>query len=829
MINKGMATMGNIVARPSSETTPAKRGFAATRTPLGSVGVAIPRWGRISEPAFSESKHQLQGGRLGEPAPPFDQHVGLFAATVRQAAAIAAGCGLALSGWAAPWSSPVVDLGAAAAARSTAVPLDGWRVDWPAFFQKDFTLYTRFRPRGERWAEGTIFSWRQLVDGKNVGAVLGVQPLNRDSLRMLYFFVDVTTADLGDKTAPERMQLSRMAFIMMPLWPEVEPFAEQGWHEVVIRARHPHLEIFVDGVVRAKKLFASCPIVKGDTVFPREIHGERHWTAVGGEEDGQRRFPGDIGAFRVWDRALADEEVKNLSGGVFQGNYDRPFGWNQLGLFPNEWSYERRKAWLDGKNRRMHHDLINHEPFYPRFHPTLLADTYNHSTLFAKGKYHLFPYFGWGYWNAFPIWDNWAFGHLISEDGVHWKMVEQVWKLPSINGTFYEERKSGVVYGLLGWAGPDFTRFSQEKAVNVIRAEDDDLVNWRRDEKSPLVLPQPEGWVGGDCDVFEREGRYYLIATAKNGTSTEARREQIMLYESEDLRQWRYQGVFYTGKRGGATEAPHIFPLGGKLILNGCHRIDLDAQYLIGTLRGGQFKPDIARGTQRDRWMWNWATAKVSRFAPTFWTVLDEKGRRVAHQWLYFNAYQFKYGIRESMKRGWNGSSYSLAQEVKLLPDGSAGLLPIEEYASLRKMGTRQTVSAMPGKATPTLTAPAWLDVVARWRGRGEVVALVLTKGGEEVRVVYEDARAEVKVDARKARNAFVQDGVAPVQFEGTEKEIRCLLDGGLTEIYVAGRFFGFRWFTDEPGEVRIRFERADDQARLVSLDVWEMGSCWVE
>ena len=79
---------------------------------------------------------------------------------------------------------------------------------------------------------------------------------------------------------------------------------------------------------------------------------------------------------------------------------------------------------------------------------------------------------------------------------------------------------------------------------------------------------------------------------------------------------------------------------------------------------------DVPRGGPRERFRWNFESPVESRYAGHFWTVVDAKGRRVANQWLYFNAYQMKYGIRESMRRGWNGSSYSLSQEVRLLPDG---------------------------------------------------------------------------------------------------------------------------------------------------------------
>ena len=687
------------------------------------------------------------------------------------------------------------------------------RLDWPSLFQGDFTLSCRVEPTGALFGDGVIFSWRQADGHSHMGAALGCQPVNRNSLRMLYFFVDATPSPSQAPVGSAASEMAaRKAFIMMPLWPDVEPFDEAGRHDVIVRAVGPSIEIILDGIVRANKPFASCPIVCADTVFPRAAYADRSWVALGGERDGERGFPGRVGPFRAWNRALSDDEIRALSGGVFDGRYDRPSAWNQLGLFPNEWSYERRKAWIDDKSRRIHRELVESEPFYPRFHPTFVADTYNHMTVFHRGKYHLFPYFGWGYWNAFPIWDNWAFGHLISDDGVRWRMVDQVWKLPSINGTIVEERHSGGVYGLLGWSGPDFRRFHQDKALNVIQATDDDLIAWRKANASPLHPPHPERWIGGDCDVFEKDGKYCMVATACSQTP-QPERNQLLLYESDNLLDWRYRGVFYQGLDS-FTEAVHVFPLDGKWVLNGCHRIEPDAHYLIGAIEDGRFAPVADSADARARWMWNWATARKSPFAPTFWTVRDGNGRRVAHQWLYLNAYQFKYGIRESMRRGWNGSSYSLSQEVRMLPDGSAGLYPLEEYAALRQPGAPQRTASLQGDASAVLTCGAWVDIEARWRGAGEAVAIVVAKGEEELRIAYDDAAREARVDARAAPSALVQDGVAPAHFSGEEREIRCFLDGGLTEVYVAGRFFGFGWFTQAPGAVRVWCERDGGRGR---------------
>jgi sucrose-6-phosphate hydrolase SacC (GH32 family) len=322
-----------------------------------------------------------------------------------------------------------------------------------------------------------------------------------------------------------------------------------------------------------------------------------------------------------------------------------------------------------------------------------------------------------------------------------------------------------------------------------------------------------------------------MVATAKNGQGLPERRSEIQLYRSRNLLDWEHIGLFYRGDHEGhATEALHIFPLEGKLVMSGGHRIDLDTGYLIGEMKDGRFVPDVPRGLPRDRFRWNFESPAESRYSGCFWTVLDAKGRRVANQWLYFNAYQIRYGIRESMRRGWNGSSYSLSQEVRLLPDGTVGLFPLEEYAGLRKTESHRSTTGLKNGQSETLTGPAWLDVVAKWQGGGETVALVLNKGEEKLRILYDATAGGVRIDPSKASSAFVRNReVVPATFDTSDKEIRCFLDGLFTEVYVAGRFFGFKWHTDAPGEVKARFEVTGGKAEQVSLDLWEMGSCWVD
>ena len=387
----------------------------------------------------------------------------------------------------------------------------------------------------------------------------------------------------------------------------------------------------------------------------------------------------------------------------------------------------------------MQRELIVNEPFYPRFHPTFVTDFYNHMTIHTKGKTHLVPYFGFGYWNAFPIWDNWAFGHLVSEDGVRWKMVEQIWKLPSINGTLYENKESGEVLGLLGWAGPDFDRFSLDRKLNVIRAEDDGLIKWSTHERSPLEPFEPKGWLGQDCDVFERNGEYFMAATAKNGQGDPKRRPEIQLYRSDNLLDWEHVGLFYRSDREGhATEALHIFPLDGKLVMTGCHRIDLDTGYLIGTMQDGKFVPDVPRGGPRERFRWNFESPVESRYARTLLDRCRRQGSsgRQSVALLQCLSDEIRHPridaarLERQQLLALAGGPVAARRDCRSVPargirgTAQAGVAPLDNRNPERRVGNPDGAG------------------LARCRrqmeGEDESVALVLSKGDEELRILYE-------------------------------------------------------------------------------------------
>ena len=64
-------------------------------------------------------------------------------------------------------------------------------------------------------------------------------------------------------------------------------------------------------------------------------------------------------------------------------------------------------------------------------------------------------------------------------------------------------------------------------------------------EKQEVVIPHeayPAGFTDHirDPKVFEKEGRYYMIL----GARTRESEGKILIYQSEDLSQWTYQGIF---------------------------------------------------------------------------------------------------------------------------------------------------------------------------------------------------------------------------------------------------------------------------------------------
>ena len=188
---------------------------------------------------------------------------------------------------------------------------------------------------------------------------------------------------------------------------------------------------------------------------------------------------------------------------------------------------------------------------------------------YYDGKYHLF----YQYNPYATAWDTMHWGHLVSEDLLHWK------RLPAAMAPAEPYENYGV------WSGsaitaPDGRHLLIYTAVEDSLNEDGsrkflqtqclafgDGVNYVKYEKNPVITPDmlPEGSSSMDFRdpkiwYEEEEACYYTII----GSSTEQYGGAVVLFRSPDLFNWEYVSTLDKSDNvyGFMWECPDLFRLG---------------------------------------------------------------------------------------------------------------------------------------------------------------------------------------------------------------------------------------------------------------------------
>ena len=285
------------------------------------------------------------------------------------------------------------------------------------------------------------------------------------------------------------------------------------WHDVVARFRGANLELFVDGVLV-------------DEEWP---HGGLFdftgpFLIGAGYEQGKLKsgFRGRIDHLALWNRALKDEEITALAGGVEEvARRDREI----LGPEPSSvqyWKPRGYNAWA-GDCMPFFHDGT--------FHLFYLFDRRHHGSKWGQGAHQ--------------------YAHVSSRDLIHWEHrplavpIVQQWECSMgtcdaiwHDGTyhmFYTDCGSRCEY-----------KDKPQRGSWIFVATSADGVHFHKDLK-PLVS-------GGDCTVFRdpATGLFHLIRGGGNRLV------------SKDLRNWQETpGDFVARKPGTTGECPHEFEWNG--------------------------------------------------------------------------------------------------------------------------------------------------------------------------------------------------------------------------------------------------------------------------
>ncbi|MCI3273729.1 glycoside hydrolase family 32 protein [Streptomyces cylindrosporus] len=424
---------------------------------------------------------------------------------------------------------------------------------------------------------------------------------------------------------------------------------------------------------------------------------------------------------------------------------------------------------------------MSHDPNAPRFRVRPPAGWVNdpNGPFRWRDRYHLFHQHN----PEAPVHANVHWGHVSSPDLAHWEH-HPIALTPTPGGPDEAGCWSGCVVDDDGVPTAVYTGVDRHHTglgticlARAVVPDDETLTDWK-----PLPAPVLPGPPAGldvtmfrDPFVFRSGGRRWAVVGAGHADGTPS----VLLYDCDELTDWRFAGVLLDGNDPVAAdvfgdkavgwECPQLFATaGGEWVLvlslwdgHPCH-----TGYLTGRLH-----PSADGGLSFEARTGGLLDHGRDFYAPA---VLQEPDRALMWGW--------SWEAREQSEvdgAGWAGV-LTAPRVVDTRPDGTLRVVPAPELELLR--APEPFVSAPRGP----LPLPRSYDMTVTARGR-TTVRLLRSASGAELTVVLDPDEGTVTLD-RGDWPRSRPDGSAPIVVRAPAEEVRVLVDGSLVELFVDDR-----------------------------------------
>ncbi len=440
-------------------------------------------------------------------------------------------------------------------------------------------------------------------------------------------------------------------------------------------------------------------------------------------------------------------------------------------------------------------ECTRRDRWYPLYHIASAGGWINdpNGLSYFQGRWHVF-------FQLHPFGTQWGpmhWGHVSSADLVTWRR-EPVALAPSI-----EAENAGVFSGSavvdandtlnLLYTGHRWHNGRDDSAgnreVQCLATSRDGV----RFEKHGVVIDNPEDLIDfRDPKVWRQDGRWYLVL----GQRSRENRGEIVLFTSNDLVNWRREGILYRHPDPNVymLECPDFFPLtapDGKTRWVLCfsamgakaqgymNRNRNNAGYVVGTWEPGRtFEPEGAFH------LWDWGQ---NFYAPQSMAAPD--GRRLMIGWMS------PAGAAPMQDDGWCGQ-LTLPREVSLAADGALITTPARELEALREdtvevgpvtLGANEDLTVIEDAEATEIELTIDLAASTAERAGLKVHA---TEDGGYVYVAYDDQTGRVVLDRGAVR--LGERGYRAAPREGHDSnldtlKLRIYIDRGSIEVYVDG------------------------------------------
>ncbi len=450
-----------------------------------------------------------------------------------------------------------------------------------------------------------------------------------------------------------------------------------------------------------------------------------------------------------------------------------------------------------------------------------------HGLVKWQDQYHLF----YQYNPHGPFHGSIHWGHAVSDDLVHWRDLA-IALAPEPGSYDQDGCWTGYFVNDNGLPTLFYTAaYPQSVAAAVSH---DDLQTWEKIPENPLIPGPPDeiGVLAGGHfrDPFiwrEGDGWKMLVASKIEGVGG-----QILIYHSNDLRQWEYQGIFLGGDaqvtepfwQGTMWECPNLLDFGERQVLllsvQATPSDHLYAVYFTGRREGNRFEPANSRILVHGG----------SHYAPQVKQLED--GR-----WLLFGWLPEGRSQQACLEAGWNGSM-SLPLILDLLADGSVSVNPAEELEILRGAHWGQEAIVLSGDTEYIVpdTKGRALEISAEFIPEADAefgLKVLCAPGGEEqTRIVYKSASGQIFVERGQAsldQRADSNVATMPVSLAAGEPlRLRLFVDHSILELFVNERLcLACRVYPTRDDSEGVRLFSRSGTIRVANLNIWQMDAVW--
>jgi beta-fructofuranosidase len=487
------------------------------------------------------------------------------------------------------------------------------------------------------------------------------------------------------------------------------------------------------------------------------------------------------------------------------------------------------------------------DPYRPAYHFAFPEDNGRpgdpNGAFYRDGLYHLmFLYHSAG--------RGFAWGHVSSQDMLHWRYHPDA-LVPGdgdegifSGGAFVDDDGTAILSYWMLWGA---------KGIGLARSNGPDYNSWKKSPDNPVIKSTDWGVTDfkdesgktihiGSADpsnIWKKNGKYYMLTGnllvlnkygRSPGSPIEEKGDRVYLFESKDLKDWKYLHRFYESRREWTDTSeddmcPSFLPLpsspeGGPasnkhLLLFISH--NKGCQYYIGDYRNDKFFPG-----KHGRMTW----VDNAYFAPE--ALIDGKGRQVMWAWMFDDR-------PDSVKNyyGWTGM-YGLPRTLWLRKDGSLGIRPVKELESLRRNERHKMNLTVKNDSILNIddlgSELMELDVTIQMGNAQQAGVMVNCSddGREQTSLYYDAGEKQLKFDARESSIDWGRKNIesAPLNLAKSEPlHLRVFIDRGVVEVFANDRQAIGRCVYPRLKGTGIKFFAKGGDIKITSVKAWDMSA----